>query len=179
MSRRDRLVERLAAVPVRQVQLAVVGLVLFVLVLSSPVLGAVDLTPETRDRLGDGTAEATLASTPAEDLRINRGRFGTGVFYLRIPPAVVDVESVTGRPRVVYRVAVPGLGFERTATARVTESGRVRVPMDARAFTLAAVDNETYRAAVSVRVQSFETDRVVARRTATVPVENTTTWSGR
>ena len=179
MSRRDRLAERLAAVPVRGVQLAVVGLVLFVLVLSSPVLGAVDLTPETRDRLGDGTAEATLASEPATDLRIDRGRFGTGVFYLRIPPAVVDVESVTGRPRVVYRVAVPGLDFERTATTRVTEPGRVRVPVDARALPLAAVANDTYRAEVTVRIQSFETDRVVARRTATVSVRNTTTWGGR
>jgi len=179
VSRRDRFAELFAAVSVRQVQLAVVGLVLFVLVLSSPVLGAVDLTPETRDRLGDGRAEATLVSDPAADLFIDRGRFGTRVFYLRVPTAVVDVESVTGRPRVVYRVAVPGLDFERTATARVTDPGRVRVPVDARAVPLAAVANDTYRAEITVRVQSFEIDRVVAQRTATIPVENTTTWGGR
>jgi hypothetical protein len=51
--------------------------------------------------------------------------------------------------------------------------------MDARAFTHAQVANESYRATVTVRVQSFETDRVVAERTVTVPVRNSTTWGGR
>lgn len=179
MTRLDDVAERLTDAHVRYVQLAVVGFVLFVLVISSPVLGAVDLTPASRDRLGDGTANATLAFEPADGMRIDRGRFGTDVFYLRIPAAVVDVESVSGRPRLVYQVAVPGLDFERTATARIERSGRVRVPMDARAFTYAQVANESYRATVSVRVQSFETDRVVARRSVTIPVRNETTWGGR
>jgi len=144
-----------------------------------PVLGAVDLTPETRDRLGDGTAEATLVSEPDNGLYIDRGRFGTGVLYLRIPDAVVDVASVTGRPRVVYQVSVPGLDFERSATTRVDESGRVRIPMDARAFTYTRIENDSYRAEIEVRVQSFETDRTVASRTVTVPVRNETTWGGR
>jgi hypothetical protein len=179
VSRLDDLGDRLTETHVRYAQLAVVGFVLFVLVISSPVLGAVDLTPETRDRLGDGTANATLVSEPADGLYVDRGRFGTDVFYLRIPDAVVDVESVTGRPRLVYQVSVPGLDFERSATTRLDGDGRVRVPMDARAFTYAQVDNESYRGTVTVRVQSFETDRVVARRTVTIPVRNTTTWGGR
>jgi hypothetical protein len=179
VSRFDDLEARLTDAHVRYAQLGVVGFVLFVLVLSSPVLGAVDLTPESRDRLGDGTANATLVSDPDDGLYVDRGRFGTDVFYLRIPDAAVDVESVTGRPRLVYQVSVPGLDFERSATTRLDGDGRVRVPMDARAFTHAQVANESYRATVTVRVQSFETDRVVAERTVTVPVRNSTTWGGR
>jgi len=179
VSRLDDLEARLTDSHVRYAQLGVAGFVLFVLVVSSPVLGAVDLTPETRDSLGDGTANATLVSDPGDGLYIDHGRFGTDVFYLRIPDAVARVESVTGRPRLVYQVSVPGLDFQRTATARIERPGRVRVPMDARAFTYAQVANESYRATVTVRVQSFETDRVVARRTATVPVRNETTWGGR
>ena len=175
----DDLDARLTDAHVRYVQLGVAGFVLFVLVLSSPVLGAVDLTPETRDSLGDGTANATLVSEPNDGLYIDRGRFGTDVFYLRIPDAVVDADSVSGRPRVVYEVSVPGLDFERTATARIENPGQVRVPMDARAFTYPQVQNESYRATATVRIQSFETDRVVATRTVTIPVRNSTTWGGR
>jgi len=169
---------RLADVPAASVQLAVVGVVLFVLVLSSPLLGAVDLTPPSDDRVGDGTANVTLASDPAGDLRIDRGRFGTRVFYLRPPAVTADVRAVTGRPRLVYLVRVPNLSFERTATTVVDSPGRHTLRMRPRAYALSTVNRRRYRADVVVRVQGLGTDRVVARRSVSITVRNRTTWGG-
>ncbi|MFB6083638.1 MAG: hypothetical protein ABEJ94_05285 [Halorientalis sp.] len=159
---------------VRRLQLGTVAVVTLVLLLSSPLVGVVDLTPETRGaaRLGGGTADATVVGDPAADLAITPGRFGTNVSYLRIPPAVVDVDRVEGRPRLLYRVRVPRLGFERSATRPLDESvaGRVTLRMDDRAFRHARIRNDSYRAIVAVRVQSFDGTRTVYRRNVTVPV---------
>lgn len=158
---------------VRRLQLATIGVMLVVLVVSGPLVGAVDLTPESRSgTVGDGTATVEVVDDPAADLRVNEGRFGTGVYYLRIPPAVVDVSAVEGRPRVVYTVTVPALDFQRSESQilHAGTDGRRTISMAPRAFAPETVTNESYRAEVLVRVQSFETDRVVYRRNVTVPV---------
>jgi len=160
--------------PVRRLQLGTVAVVLVVLVLSGPLIGAVDLTPESRSaaELGDGTANVTVVGDPTADLAITPGRFGTNVSYLRIPPAVVDVQRVEDRPRLLYSVAVPRLDFERSVTEPLDErvAGRVTLRMDDRAFPHAKIRNESYRAIVVVRVQSFDGTRTVYRRNATVLV---------
>ncbi|WP_424017477.1 hypothetical protein ACOZ4N_16630 [Halorientalis pallida] len=159
---------------VRHLQLGTAAVVLVVLVLSGPLVGVVDLTPESRGaaELGDGTANASIVGDPTADLAITPGRFGTNVSYLRIPPAVVDVRQVEDRPRVLYLVSVPELGFERSVTEPLDErvDGRVTLRMDDRAFPHARIRNESYRATVVVRVQSFEESRTVYRRNVTVPV---------
>jgi hypothetical protein len=160
--------------PVRRLQLGTVAVVLAVLVLSGPLVGIVDLTPETRGaaELGEGTANATVVGDPTADLAITPGRFGTNVSYLRIPPAVVDVRRVEDRPRLLYSVSVPRLDFERSVSEPLNErvDGRITLRMDDRAFTNARIRNESYRATVVVRVQSFEGTQTVYRRNATVPV---------
>lgn len=153
--------------PVRGARLLVGAVIVAVLLVSGPLVGAVDLTPADRG-IGDGTAEVTVERT--DDPVIDRGRFGTNVTYLRIPPAVVDVHGVEGRPRLVYTVRVPALGFERTATRLVDRPGRTRVRMSPRAFERTTYDQSSYRAELLVRVQSFETDEVVYRRNVSVDV---------
>jgi hypothetical protein len=98
------------------------------------------------------------------------GRFGTDVVYLRVPPATVEVASVTGRPRLVYVARVPELGFERLATTQLDPNtrGEQVVRMDARALSYDQVGNESYRVELLLRVQSFEVNEVVARRNVTV-----------
>lgn len=161
---------------VRRLQLGTAAVVLVVLVLSGPLVGVVDLTPESRGaaELGDGTAEASVVGDPTADLAITPGRFGTNVSYLRVPPAVVDVRQVEDRPRLLYIVRVPALNFERSVTEPLDErvDGRVTLRMDDRAFQHARIRNESYNATVVVRVQSFEVSRTVYRRTATVPVRD-------
>ncbi|MFB6164990.1 MAG: hypothetical protein ABEJ31_07510 [Haloarculaceae archaeon] len=157
---------------VRRVQLATVAVLLFVVLVSGPLVGAVDLTPPSHsDTVGDGSANVTVVSDPASTVHVDEGQFGTDVYYLRIPPAVLDVSHVEGRPRIVYVTRVPALGFQRT-TSRVLHAGdrgRVAVRPAPRAFAhdrLAA--NRTYRVELIVRVQSFEMDRVLYHRNASV-----------
>jgi hypothetical protein len=155
---------------IRWATVAVIGVVLLA---SGPLVGAVDLTPERRDQtVGDGTAAAALTSNPTDGLRIDRGRFGTNVSYLRIPPIRVDVRDVTGRPRLLAKLRVPALGFDRSAT-RVLSSdtaGPVVLRLSPRAFTPDRIANDTYRGRLTVRVQSFERDTVIVNRSVTIPV---------
>jgi len=158
-----------------RVRAVVFGSMLFVLLVSGPVVGLVDLTPEQRspDSLGGGTANVSMVSDPAADLRLDRGRFGTGVYYLRVPPAVVDITAIDGRPQLTYKVSVPGLDYT-DSTSQVlddTATGRTTVHLSDRAFEPGALGTQSYRVEVIVRVQSFEMDDVVYRRNATVTVD--------
>ncbi|MFD1587977.1 hypothetical protein ACFR9U_13400 [Halorientalis brevis] len=157
-----------------RVRALTIGVILFVLLISGPAVGVVDLTPEqsSPDSLGDGTADVTMASDPAKDLRIDEGRFGTGVYYLRMPPAVVDVSSIEGRPQLTYKVSVPGLDYTDSTSEMVDSTGRTTVHLDDRAFAPKSIKNDSYRAEVVVRVQSFEMDTVVYHRNVTVTVDD-------
>lgn len=145
-----------------------VTLVVGVLAATGPLVG-LDVGPG-QTGLGEGTAtvedvrlESPLSMTP--------GRFGTGVVYLRIPAADVALSSVEGRSRLVYRVAVPTLGFDRVGTHTIAPGRtRVTVGMSDRAFVPGGLDARTYRARVTVRLQSFTVDRTVFDRNVTVEV---------
>lgn len=126
--------------------------------------------------LGDGTASIEVVSPDENSLRIDRGRFGSGAVYLRLPDLVVEASDVTGRPRVVYTIAVPRLDLDRQRTQLLRETGRVRVHMSDRAYPPRwskfgeLPQAGTYTGHLSVRVQSFSTNRVVLNRTVTVRV---------
>ena len=145
-----------------------VTVVLVTLVVTGPLVGVDAGTPEAS--LGDGTAtveDVRLASP----LTMTPGRFGTGVVYLRIPNAAVELSSVQGRSRLVYRVAVPALDFNRVGTRTISSGAtRTTVGMSDRAFVPETLANDSYRANVSVRLQSFAVDRTVFERNATVEV---------
>lgn len=161
----DRIERRAVSVTVTSILVA--------LVLSGPVIDGVDLTaPRSRATVSGGNATVEAVSIPAESFHIERGRFGTQAYYLRIPDATVTIESVTGRPRLVYRVVVPELGVERLQTRLLTESadGRVTVRMADRALPTSAVTARRYTGRLVVRVQSFDQDVTVYRRQIDVEV---------
>lgn len=144
-----------------------VAVVLGTLVVTGPLVGGPQTGP-TESGLGEGTAtveSVRLTDSPS----FSPGRFGTGVVYLRVPDAAVEFASATDRSRLVYRVAVPALGFDRVGTAAV-EPGTThrRVGTSDRAFAPETLDRDRYRVNVTVRVQSFAVDRTVFRRNVTV-----------
>jgi hypothetical protein len=144
-----------------------VGLVLVVLVLTGPLVGAVGVDGEGSD-LGDGTATVGSIRT-VDEFAMTPGRFGTGVLYLRIPDVRAEFESVTGRSRLVYRVAVPALGFDRVGTRQVgPDTGSVTVGMSDRAFAPRTTEWPPSTVTVTVRIQSFTVDRTVLQRNVTV-----------
>lgn len=149
------------------VERVTVGLILATLAITGPV--GVDIVASGEERLGEGTASVTLVQPTGEEVRVTQGRFGSGVWYVRLPDLVVDVERVEGRPRVQYAVAVPALGVDRTETELLTAPGRLRVPVDDRALP-DRPENSTYRGSVRVRVQSLTAEKTVLNRTVQVTV---------
>jgi len=153
----------------RTVTLLSVAVVLGTLVVTGPLVGGTDADRASTD-LGDGTAtieRVQLTDSPS----FSPGRFGTGVVYLRIPDVAIEFSSTSGRSRLVYRVAVPGLGFDRVGTG-VVGPGTIhrQVEMSDRAFAPDTLDRDRYRVNVSVRIQSFSVDRTVFQRNLTVEV---------
>lgn len=148
---------------------AVVGaLVVGVLVATGPLTG-LDVTSAGASTFGDGDATVDGVDLTAADLTVTDGRFGADGPYLRIPAATVTVSSVTERPRLVYVVAVPELGITRTETRVFTRSGRYRLAPDDRALA-PDTSSGSYEATLLLRVQSFETDRLLLRTNTTVEV---------
>ena len=145
----------------------VVGLfVVLVLVGTGPLIG-VDVTDASETSFGDGNATVTEVALDRDGLAVTRGRFGANVTYLRAPTATVTVDSVTDRPRLVYIVEVPSWRIKLVETRVVTEPGTYRLAPDDRAMR--PRHGVVYDTTLSVRLQSFTTDRTLAR--TTVPVE--------
>lgn len=146
----------------------IAALVVGVLVATGPLTG-LDVTSAGASTFGDGDATVDGVELAASDLTVTDGRFGAAGPYLRIPTATVAVSSVTERPRLVYVVAVPELGVTRTETRVFTRPGRYRLAPDDRALAPDTAAG-SYNATLLVRVQSFETDRVLRRTNTTVEV---------
>ena len=139
--------------------------------------------------LGEGTAEVEVVApewldegsgTVDPHLEVTRGRFGTAATYLRTPDLVVDVGNVSGRPAVTYDLAVPALGVDRPPVQRrIAESGRYRLHMPDVALPPPGYTRGgespppagNYTGHVTVRVQSFSGDHVVANRTVEVRID--------
>lgn len=140
--------------------------VVFVLVGTGPLTG-VDATSAPADTFGDGDATVTDVTVDRAGLALTPGRFGADVTYLRVSPATVTVDSVTDRPRLLYVVSVPELDVTLVETRVVTGPGTYRLDPDDSALPPGRADGR-YDATLSVRVQSFTTDRTLVRRTASV-----------
>jgi len=154
---------------VRRDPVAVVAaLVVLVLAVFGPLSG-IDVTSAQASTVGDGNATVESTTLDAPALTVTDGRFGATVQYVRLPVATVTVESVTGRPRLVYLVSVPELGVERAETHVITRGGTYRLAPDDRALGSDTAAG-TYEASLTLRVQSFETAHTVARVNHTVAV---------
>jgi len=160
-------------VTVGRLELGAISIVLVTLIVTSPVVGILDVTERNPTTVGDGTATASVERLDTDALTIDRGRFGTRVMYLRIPEATVAVTDVRGRPRIVYRIRVPELGVDTTSTELLKSASPTSVrlgPRD-RGLDPAAVSDENYHGIVTVRVQSFERDRTVYETNETIEVD--------
>lgn len=150
--------------------LVAVAVVAGTLLLTGPGAGEFGAGQRSGTGLDDGTADVDdveLSGSPA----ITSGRFGTDVAYLRIPSVSVTLASVTDNPRIVYRLSVSGLGFDRAGTRLLGPGSRgVTVGMADQPVERGEIRREQYRATLSVHVQSFEVYRTVFRRNVTVGV---------
>ncbi|AJF25290.1 hypothetical protein SG26_05870 [Haloarcula sp. CBA1115] len=151
---------------------AVALFVLVTLVVTGPLVGVDAVRPQPTT-IGDGSATISSVQLPTSELRFTDGRFGTNVVYLRVPDASVSVDSVTGRPRLLYQVAVPALdiSLEDEQVLSDGQSGTYRLAPGDRAVTPSSLERDVYRGTVLLRVQSFETAETIVAENVTVQVE--------
>lgn len=152
------------------------GWIVAVLVVATTVASGAAFAGDHRSApaaFGGGTATASVERLPADEVRIDPGRFGTDVPYLRIPDVTMHVTDVSGRPRVVYDVRVPALDAKAVSTRPLADRGpgRLEVRGVDHALDPGAVSQDRYGATVRVRVQSFDAVTTAASTNTTVEVE--------
>lgn len=151
-----------------------VAVIVVTTLLSGPAISAVDLTGtgsfEGTD-LGDGRVAVGNVSLP-ETVAIERGEFGSGSYYLRVPSATVELREVVGRPILSYQISIDDLSFTRSGVHVLSASneGTYELTLEERSFGVQEIQNDSYAAELSITARYADTERVVASRNVTIEV---------
>jgi hypothetical protein len=151
-----------------------VGVILLTVLVSGPLVGAVDLTQSsTVDGVpGDGTVTVESVSIPGAETRMYSGRFGAETIYLDLPDARLDVDGVRGRPIVTYTASVPNLSTTSGRTYFLQEdSDEVVLQIERPGFGPEQVTRDAYEVELEVVVRDSAGEQVVYRETVTAEVE--------
>lgn len=153
---------------------ATVAIILLTTAVSGPAISAVDLTASdsfSGAGLGDGGVTAGDVDLP-ETMTIERGEFGSGSYYLRVPPATVDLQAVEGRPIVSYQVSVEELGFTRSSVHVVSagDTGQYELTLEEVAFGQDEIHNESYAGELTVIARYDDAEHVLASHNVTIEV---------
>jgi hypothetical protein len=143
-------------------------------VLSGPLVGAVELTGEggfDPADLDEGRATVANATLP-DQATISRADFGAETLYLEVPAATIDVEDVSGRARVSYKIAIDDLGFSRGTTHFLGQDsvGGYELTMERVSFDPNRITEDRYDATLTIEIFEGETVRTIATRNVTVAV---------
>lgn len=155
---------------------ATVAVIVAVALISGPLVGSIDLT-QARDgdagaELGSGSLEASVVSLP-DDPRLVRGEYGSGAYYLRVPPAIVEVSNVEGRPALVYKIRIFKLNYVRQVTSFLKDgsTGQRRLSVGEDALRPEMVTRDRYEGELVLIARSDGNDRMIAQKNVTVTVE--------
>ena len=156
----------------RRVVGGTVALVLLVVLVTGPLVGAVDLTRE-RDPtagLGQGNATVTVESMP-ERATLAQGDYGADSYYLRVPAAAVRLSNVSERPLLAYAIDVPNLSYSRTTSHFVSDQseGRFEVTLQEDTIVASKVQQSSYAAQLRLILRG-DAERTIATRNVTVEV---------
>lgn len=140
-------------------------------VASGPLVGSVDVTQQ-RPPVGVGETAVAVESVPTTELTLERGRFGSGRYHLDAPPAIVDVDSVTGTPVIRYTIDIPDLWI--TATSRYELAGRAGTRLELRPEPIGIspqrIERDRYEGIVAIWVREGDRERHVALQRVTIEV---------
>jgi hypothetical protein len=141
-------------------------------VVSGPAVGLVDLTQPRVDLANLGQGNATVAAVDAPDtVRIERS-LQSESYTLAVPDARLRLASVTGRPTVSYKVAIPGLNYTRGTTHFLDESDTGWVALAVEPDTLASdrIEATDYEGRLTITLRYNDTERIVHDESVTVEV---------
>lgn len=156
----------------RSISALTIGGILVASLFAGPLVGAVDLSPTgTQTVLGDGEADVRIVSVPSEGRLTPSGYADTG-YLLSVPPATVDVSNLSGRPMLVYKLRVRGVGYVASTTHFLDESftGRQTLTLENAVLNRTSLPRETYRGELLVVKRVHEEDTVVHQGNVTLQV---------
>lgn len=150
-----------------------VGVILLVTVASGPLVSGYTV-PEggvTGPTPGTGNATVSVLSVP-ETLTLDRGEYDTGVYYLEVPAAVIDVGAVTGKPVLTYSVGIDSLQTSSSVYFLTpADTGRKRLTVDEEAFDPGEIDDRRYSGNVRIVLRGDSGSRTVYEGPVTVEVK--------
>jgi hypothetical protein len=132
--------------PSRAAVYALVAVILLTAVATGPLVGAVTVPEAGVTGADPGTGAATVEVVSVPDrVTLEPGEYDTGVYYLEVPDAVLDVSAVSGKPVVTYSLSVPELR-SRSAVFFLGpgEEGRKQLSMERLSFAPSEVERDRY-----------------------------------
>lgn len=151
-----------------------VAIVTVTTLVSGPVVSAVDLTDSgTLDGTDLGEGRLTVGDvTVPETVVIERGDFGAGTYYLRVPPATAELQSIAGRPIISYEVSVRELGFTRSGVHVLSaeNEGTFEMTLEDAPFGKNEIRNESYVGELSITARYDGQEHVLERTNVTIEV---------
>jgi hypothetical protein len=154
--------------------LATATLILGTMVLSGPLVSGIDLTPAPESpQFGDGNVEVRNMVLPANATLV-APRLGAGKYPLRVPPATMELVTVSGSPRLAYIIEIPDLNYTRSTTTTVTASqeGSFELILEESRLPPDKVSEPQYRGKLTVERWSNGTFRELGRRNISVQVQD-------
>ena len=154
---------------------ATVILIVSITLISGPLVKGVDFTRNTTATPdfapGTGSIEITVDSLPA-NARFDKGEFGAGAYYLRVPAAQVTVSDINQQPMLVYKIRIPEMGFSRGTTHFMERemTGQRRLELKEATVAPDKITKDTYHGELLILVRADGGERVMARQNITVNV---------
>jgi hypothetical protein len=154
--------------------LATLVLILGTGVLSGPLVGGVDFTAAPSEpQFGDGTVAVTTIELP-DNATLLTPRFGAGKATVRVPSATMQLENVSGSPRLMYIIKIQGLTFTRSTATTVTseDEGEFNLTIEDGQLTADQISNSRYRGELTVERWSNGSSRQLAQQNISVEVKD-------
>lgn len=156
----------------RLAPLVAVVFILSSVILFGPLVGLQSPDPPSeRAGLANGSANVTILKQPPSSLELERGRYSSGQYVLRVPSAVVSVDSVSGQPLLTYKVQLTELGYAQSTIAELSPETDGRITLSPKPISIDAerVENDTYIAELSIILRASG-KQILYRNNVTVHV---------
>ena len=161
----------------RRVIWLTVSVILGVIVLSGPLVGAVDLTPaQTTPSLTANTAETDSLNVTVVDVpltvQLKHTDYGSDAYELRVPPATVQINTVQGNPLLFYRLSIPALGFSTSWLHAPAEhiGEQLALSMKPHIFAPEDIERQEYDGTLTIVARVNGSEERITTRNMTVTV---------
>ncbi|GGL61482.1 hypothetical protein [Halocalculus aciditolerans] len=160
--------------PLDRSVLLAVAVVLAGTLATAPALGLFAVPSGEAATYGEGSLTATDAALPDSGFTLDRGDYDARAYHLTVPAASATVTEVTGHPRVVYKLRIPGLGWTSASTTFLASADAGARSFTFRGATFAPdrVTRDSYDAEAVLLVRAGGEKHVLARANVTVEVNS-------